>query len=762
MAEGPAYASFAPGSVFARLQIEEELGHGPTGTVYRARDATLRRVSAIKVIASDLSRDPGFRERFLREARKAASFGHEHVVAIYDVGEEDTLLYLTMALVDGEDLADLVAREGPLAVESAVEIVSAVAEALEAAHERGLVHGNVKPTNILISREARQVYVVDFGLGTAIAYPRAGRAVDDEDGAAVYLAPEQVAGDSIDARVDVYALGRVLQYALTGGLPSDSPPALQKVVETAVARDPGRRYPSALAFRDALDRAVAHERLGGPVASVTGSSAVDEDEPQVRHDAEVLDDDVQFTVYRPHRIDPGRWYRLLAFAHKSEPFVDDTLGPIDPLEQVRTEAAARLGDSLDEYATTSDDSSQDLPRGSTLTFVPNVDGIEFNPDSRSFRWLEPVHQEEFHMRASPALDGRRARGTLAVYFGSILIAEVNLSIKVGGPQAEPSAGAEHAKPFRRIFVSYSHRDLAVVEQVETFLSIVGDEFMQDIRDLRAGEVWQERIAEMIRSADIFQLYWSNNSMRSEFVQREWMYALSLRRPYFIRPTFWEQPLPALPELDLPPEALRRLHFSYLPGVLRPRGLPAPPPVAQATPAQAPAASQVVFEPEYEPQAAQTLAPDAAPRRAPSRQRRSLRVRGLTLLAPAAAAIGVGLAALTTFAGSGAPIGHETTTVATTTATPPPPTPPTRSSGCQADAGICAIAGHGPGDAGAITGTRGATLRWTSARGRFVLTLDGVVAVNSTAGTGRLKLTRPRYRDASVTAPGAWTIVINRR
>lgn len=112
---------------------------------------------------------------------------------------------------------------------------------------------------------------------------------------------------------------------------------------------------------------------------------------------------------------------------------------------------------------------------------------------------------------------------------------------------------------------HRHRDIEVVEQFERFVEALGDRYLRDVRYLRAGEAWSEKLEAMIVEADIFQLFWSSNSMTSPFVRQEWEYALSLQRPNFIRPTYWEEPLPAKPEQKLPPEELMRLHFQRIHG-----------------------------------------------------------------------------------------------------------------------------------------------------------------------------------------------------
>ncbi len=243
-------------------------------------------------------------------------------------------------------------------------------------------------------------------------------------------------------------------------------------------------------------------------------------------------------------------------------------GESDPIEQVRQQAALALGTQIKDYRDTTTDSRQAVPDEGELTFLPSVPGITFNPDRRVFRWLEDVHCEELRLKAAAELDGTTARGRLSVYLGSILLAEVEMAIKVDsqfralGTKPE-SAQVDHARPYRRIFASYSHRDVEIVRQFEGFARSFGDRYLRDVVDLRAGEHWGPGLLRLIEEADVFQLFWSTNSMSSEFVQREWEHALSLSRTAFVRPTYWEEPLPETPDHSLPPEALRRLHFHRL-------------------------------------------------------------------------------------------------------------------------------------------------------------------------------------------------------
>jgi hypothetical protein len=301
-----------------------------------------------------------------------------------------------------------------------------------------------------------------------------------------------------------------------------------------------------------------------------------------------VDENVQFTVYRPRRIPLETWCTILAFAHLAERRPEAPDAP-DPLEEMRRQAAQVLGDLASTYADTTQDSAEAIPRAGEITFALDLPDLEVNPRQRSFRWLEDVQREEFHVRASRALDGRTVRGSLHVYLGAIVVAEVALAIRVDSATSSsvaPDVESAHARPYRRIFPSYSHLDEPIVQQVEAYARTLGDEYLRDVTHLRSGEVWSERLADFIRTADVFQLFWSRNSMSSTWVRREWEYALSLGRPLFIRPTYWETPMPESPEL--PPPALRALHFQRLP-VPVPAELPrpAPAPAAVAPPAPLP-------------------------------------------------------------------------------------------------------------------------------------------------------------------------------
>jgi serine/threonine protein kinase len=239
------------------------------GVVYAARQPGLDRAVALKVIAPELLDDPGVRERFLAEARAAASVDHANVIPVYDAGEADGLGYIAMRYVSGDDLRSRVRVRGPLEPEAAAGIVAQAGAALDAIHRAGFVHRDVKPANLLVDDD-HHVYLTDFGLAKAVLTRTGGTRTGQWVGTLDYVAPEQIRGGRIDARADVYALGGVLHYALTGKVPFEregdeaklwaqlsAPPPVPSsvrkglrrsfdgVVARAMAKVPEERFPSA-------------------------------------------------------------------------------------------------------------------------------------------------------------------------------------------------------------------------------------------------------------------------------------------------------------------------------------------------------------------------------------------------------------------------------------------------------------------------------------------------------------------------------------
>jgi streptogramin lyase len=255
------------GTQLAGYRIVGVLGRGGMGVVYRATELALERPVALKLIAPELAGDSSFRERFLRESRLAASIDHPGILPVYAAGDADGELYLANRFVDGTDLRALL-EDGPLAAERALALVGQVADALDAAHARGLVHRDVKPGNVLVDA-ADHCYLCDFGLTTQLG-PGGTTASGRLAGSLEYLAPEQIRRGKVDGRTDQYALACVLYELLSGAPPfrreteaqtlwahmQEEPPTLpgdpqlDSVLARALAKEQDARYETCNAFVD--------------------------------------------------------------------------------------------------------------------------------------------------------------------------------------------------------------------------------------------------------------------------------------------------------------------------------------------------------------------------------------------------------------------------------------------------------------------------------------------------------------------------------
>lgn len=283
----PEFASLQR-AVAGRYSLVRELGRGGMGIVFLARDVALDRPVAIKLLPPDLARDPGFRERFLQEARMAASLAHPHIVPIHAVEAHDDVVFFVMSHVEGESLGERVRRRGRLGASEVARIIQEVAWALSHAHARGIVHRDVKPDNILVYRESGRAVVTDFGIARAVSAESTPAA---PAGTPHYLSPEQARGEPGDARSDLYALGVTAWHALTGAHPFEAPnvsmllvrqsteaapplrtvapdvPArLASVVDRCLIRVPGERWASAEELAVELNAVRARGgELPGPV-----------------------------------------------------------------------------------------------------------------------------------------------------------------------------------------------------------------------------------------------------------------------------------------------------------------------------------------------------------------------------------------------------------------------------------------------------------------------------------------------------------------
>jgi serine/threonine protein kinase len=265
----------SPGSTFAGYEIESVVGVGGIGILYRARQLRLDRPVALKLVDPDKASDPVVRERLRREARSVAALDHPNVVPLYEAGEEDGTVFIATRWVEGTELGALIDRDGPLEPVRAARVGAQIAAALEIAHEKELVHRDVKPSNVILTAEDH-AYLTDFALVKRAGTAAGLTAVDQMLGTVDYVAPEQIEGGQSDARGDVYSLGCVVYEMLAGEAPfadqkggmakmwaqvnadpaplSDVPGALDEIVRRCMAKAPDAR-PKAGVVRKALLRA---------------------------------------------------------------------------------------------------------------------------------------------------------------------------------------------------------------------------------------------------------------------------------------------------------------------------------------------------------------------------------------------------------------------------------------------------------------------------------------------------------------------------
>ncbi|HET9111135.1 MAG TPA: toll/interleukin-1 receptor domain-containing protein, partial [Ktedonobacterales bacterium] len=263
---------------------------------------------------------------------------------------------------------------------------------------------------------------------------------------------------------------------------------------------------------------------------------------------------VTFTAYHPRETRPQQWQPMVVYLSLDDPAA---------MAQVTAYAAERLAGKLDQFRPARSSNAAGLRRGAQLRIVPSAPGFEFNPSHLDVTWREDVQQHEFRMCAVSAKPGQSVNGVVQFYQGLVLRAEVPIAIFVGQAAAHldsPDAFQQAiARAYRRIFASYSHQDMPVVESCETAARSMGDQYLRDVSLLQSGQQWDPRLIQAINDADIFQLFWSKRAASSPFVEREWRHALMLLpvRPNFIRPVYWNRQLyPAPPELA-------NLHFQPL-------------------------------------------------------------------------------------------------------------------------------------------------------------------------------------------------------
>jgi serine/threonine protein kinase len=607
-----------------RYRVERVLGEREGVVTALAQDHSTSTQVVLRHLTSHSSWDD-----FQIEERAAAiaQLGSEHAARLssWFPGKTTGTFYFVSEYLRGENLGIVLERRGRLDLPNAVDYLLQACDAVAEAHAQSLVHGSLRSTSLFLTGDdgPEHIELLDFEL-----LPWGS----DEDERPT-LPPELLSGaPRAGPHTDIWSLGVVLYQLVTGeppfataggaigssagslgplpagnprsvAQPDLAPPAtlrtLEQVIERCLSRHVSDRFTSVmeLALRllplappDSAGQRLWRTRLkrtpiypqrnyrktpGASGIEVRGpflrGATDDSSEPLIAprrmSGATPSLDGVQFSVFRPRRIQPGTHYRLLAFAHR-ERFANAP----DPLDEVQRQAQEMLEQASAGDAEPAIIAGRGVPHQSALTFVPTAEGIEFMPPRKTIRWREGVRRVEFALRAGAGPGGLR-RGRVSVYLGGLLIGDVPLQLRVS-PDAPDSGEVERvsAAAYRKVYAAYSGGDEVIVAQLTALADAFGDPYLTDLNELRSGEQWSQRLAEMIREADVFQLFWSERAMSSAFVRGEWEYALALGRPEgFIRPVYWQTPRPEAP--GLPPAALDRWSFQYI-------GSDEPPPIPE--------------------------------------------------------------------------------------------------------------------------------------------------------------------------------------
>jgi beta-lactam-binding protein with PASTA domain len=325
-------------TIDGRYQIVSRIAAGGMGEVYRAHDPVLDREVALKILHPSLADDPGFIDRFRREARSAAMLSHPNIVAVHDWGETQGTYFMIMEFVRGPNLRALLMRDGRLEPAQAIEVVDAILAALEHAHAQGIVHRDIKPENVMIRASDGVPKVADFGLARAFADARVSQAPGTVTGTVQYLAPEQIEGEQADPRTDLYATGVVLYELLTGQVPftgetsvaiaykhlrervpppstvdSTVPGALDRVVLSATARERDRRTADARTMRRDLRHGAEALPPAPPLAELAASVTPADEVPADRLSTVTIPRTLSPKARRRQRLSRmSRWISLVA------------------------------------------------------------------------------------------------------------------------------------------------------------------------------------------------------------------------------------------------------------------------------------------------------------------------------------------------------------------------------------------------------------------------------------------------------------------
>lgn len=259
---------------------------------------------------------------------------------------------------------------------------------------------------------------------------------------------------------------------------------------------------------------------------------------------------ISFTAYHPKEGNVETWHTLLVYTHIAS-----------MLKKVQSDAK-KFDHQIESPKQTTSKSSTPIARGTELTIVPSCEGVTFNPERVSLKWMEDFHRVDFRFKADKFLSGDAAKGSIDIYVGPLIIGTLKFAMLFNEKDSRPDLEHEESAIMYGkddVFISYSRKDSAIARTFKTVLESTGLDVFLDVDDIRSGQLWEDELKRRIERAQIFQIFWSSNYSQSENCKQEWEYALKQNKDEgYIRPVFWEKPLS-----PKPPEELNKFNFKYV-------------------------------------------------------------------------------------------------------------------------------------------------------------------------------------------------------
>ena len=517
--------------VFGKYLLEEKIGEGGMGQVWRVENIPLQRESALKLINPKYAQNEKGWRRFEREARLMAKITHPNAVAVYDFRRTHSMAYIEMEFVPGCSLDKyLNDKKTPMPLEWTAQLLDELCSVLQEAHghvdkrsgkAKPIIHRDLKPSNLMLVEgkpDGQNLKVLDFGIAKMIQDEGSPELTGQGEslGTPYYMSPEQIQGGvgkdgrgELDGRSDLYSVGVLLYQLLTGSLPfmgrnhmevlvahlHNTPPPMkeanpnvqvspqvERLVMKCLEKDPDLRPQSARELADRFRAAIGDIKEPRPLphpgkpcrrhpgaAPKPSLNAPEHEWTMSIPPPQVEISQTVMTAYYPKEVEPLVWHQLHTYIFRES-----------AESQVDADARERLGERINEYRRRSKTARRPIAKGSTITATPRLEGFQFNPPSQAVELREDWHRLDFRLRARPELAGMASNGLLTFTVEGVIVADIPISIYVRDRVMKAEMVNASAGPYRSIFCSYSRQDTCVVKRVERACKTLGIDYLRDV------------------------------------------------------------------------------------------------------------------------------------------------------------------------------------------------------------------------------------------------------------------------------------------